>query len=329
MHPKISVIVPTYNRDRVLCDTLEFVLKQDYENYETVVVDQSERHDEYTEQYLRSNVGRIRHLRFGPPNLPAARNHGIRNSASDIVVFCDDDMMLPPNTLSSLAAAYSHANTWGATGFVVSPGMGDDEKISSHTTYAGTIELMENAPLVKIRECMGCLVSFRRELFDQIGYFDEWLGTQPMGAGEDIEFTTRMNLRGYSLYLVTSLTATHLGAKRGGCERRSLPPEFVTTAQLRIAAYCYLKNRRYPNFIGWADALWRCYRAFVLNRNVLSAGSSTIVQRHLLVFSVVPEIASVAKRNSTRENAYIRATTRLIGTLPDTRSQATNFGRTR
>ena len=324
-HLKISVIVPTYNRDRDLCNTLEFLLRQDYENYEIIVVDLSESHDEYTSQHLRANAETVCHLHFRPPNLPAARNFGICNSTGDIVVFCDDDMALPTNTLSSLAAAYSCPDAWGATGFTVSPGMTEEEKIVSHANDAATRHLLAKAePLVRISECIGCLMSFRRELFHKIGDFDEWLGTQPMGAGEDVEFTTRMNLRGYALFLVTSLTVTHLGAKKGGCERRTLPAEFVNEAQLRVAAYCYLKNRRYPTLVGWADALWRCYRAFVLNRDVLRAGSRTIVRKHLLALSVVPRMATMAKRNSDRNRELIPAKAHPLSSLSDNPASATN-----
>lgn len=315
---KISVIVPTYNRNRVLCETLEFLLNQDYENYEIIVVDQSESHDEYTTEYLRTNGARVRHLSLQPPNLPRARNYGIDRSKGEIVVFCDDDMALPSNTLSSLAAAYSFNDTWGATGFVVSPGMSEEEKIASHAIDAKARHLLAKpAALVRIRECIGCLMSFRRELFHRIGYFDEWLGTQPMGAGEDLDFTTRMNLRGYGLFLATDLTVTHLGAKNGGCKRRALPPEFVDMAQLRVAAYCYLKNRRHEKILGWADALWRCYRTFVLNRNVLRSGFSTVRSRSILALSIVAEMVSVVKRNSAHDNTNSFAADRFLTSHPE------------
>src|SRR5437588_4679320 len=39
--PRISVVIPTYNRGSILSDTLRMVLRQDYDNYEIIVVDQS------------------------------------------------------------------------------------------------------------------------------------------------------------------------------------------------------------------------------------------------------------------------------------------------
>jgi glycosyltransferase involved in cell wall biosynthesis len=324
-HFKISVVVATYNRDRPLCDTLSCLLAQDYKNYELIVVDQSQRHDPSTTQYLRAHAARICWLRFGPPNLPAARNFGVRSSTGEIIVFCDDDMVLSRDALSSLAFAYSDSAVWGATGFAVSPGMSEDEKIASYAKSPQTrLLLARGEPLVRISECIGCLMSFRRELFDKIGYFDEWLGTQPMGAGEDAEFTTRMHSRGYPLFLVTNLTVTHLGAKQGGCERRTLAPEVVNRAQLRATAYCYLKNRRYPNFIGWVNALWRCHRAFVLNREVLGAGFGKMVSRQKFYLSVVPAMASMARHNLVCERANTAAEHRPLTALRPNRGSAGN-----
>src|SRR5260370_20384256 len=123
-----------------------------------------------------------------------------------------------------------------------------------------------------------------------------------MGAGEDGEFTRRMTLRGYSLRLITSLTAIHLGVKHGGCGRRSLNPEVVDRAQLRVATYCCLKNRRYPRFVGWADAMWRCYRFFALNRAALCAHPAIILRRHVWFLSILPEMARMVRHNSVHEN---------------------------
>ncbi len=42
--PKISLIIPTYNRDRVLVETIKYAIKQDFEDYEIIIVDQNETH---------------------------------------------------------------------------------------------------------------------------------------------------------------------------------------------------------------------------------------------------------------------------------------------
>jgi glycosyltransferase involved in cell wall biosynthesis len=42
--PSISVIIPTYRREEPLKDTLDDLLKQDYPNFEVLVIDQTATH---------------------------------------------------------------------------------------------------------------------------------------------------------------------------------------------------------------------------------------------------------------------------------------------
>ncbi|NJR74718.1 MAG: glycosyltransferase family 2 protein, partial [Scytonema sp. CRU_2_7] len=51
--PSISVIIPTYGREEPLRDSIEDALKQDYPNYEIIVVDQTPQHKPEIESYLK------------------------------------------------------------------------------------------------------------------------------------------------------------------------------------------------------------------------------------------------------------------------------------
>ena len=46
--PLISVIIPTYNREQVLRETLAEVLQQTYPNFEVLVVDQTPTHEPHS-----------------------------------------------------------------------------------------------------------------------------------------------------------------------------------------------------------------------------------------------------------------------------------------
>ena len=50
--PNISVVIPTYGREEVLCQTLRDVLASRPEPTEVVVVDQTPRHEDQTEEFL-------------------------------------------------------------------------------------------------------------------------------------------------------------------------------------------------------------------------------------------------------------------------------------
>src|SRR5260370_1119545 len=88
---RVAVVIPTYQRERVLIDTVRLVLAQDPPPDEVLVIDQTPKHEPDTLDFLRtqSRAGVIRWIRQQPPNLPAARNRGLRDATSDIVLFLD------------------------------------------------------------------------------------------------------------------------------------------------------------------------------------------------------------------------------------------------
>src|SRR5690348_12211162 len=96
--PKISVVIPTYGRDQVLVDTIGDVLKQKFDSFELLIVDQSVKHDKTTTTFLNQlQDDRVRYFLVSPPSLPAARNFAIAHAKSDIVLFIDDDVILKEN----------------------------------------------------------------------------------------------------------------------------------------------------------------------------------------------------------------------------------------
>lgn len=92
--PLVSVVIPTYNRARLLPAAIESVLGQEYPNTEIIIVDDGSTDD--TQEVLGRFSNRINVLKQKNKGAAAARNHGIRVSRGDIVTFLDsDDLWLP------------------------------------------------------------------------------------------------------------------------------------------------------------------------------------------------------------------------------------------
>ena len=49
MNPKVTVIVPTFNREKLICETIDSIFAQDYDDIEIIVID-----DGSTDRSLRS-----------------------------------------------------------------------------------------------------------------------------------------------------------------------------------------------------------------------------------------------------------------------------------
>jgi glycosyltransferase involved in cell wall biosynthesis len=92
-NPKVSVVIPTYNRPHLIGRAIKSVLDQTYQNFEIVVIDDSP--NEETEKIIKSlNDKRIKYIRNEErKGLSAARNQGVKMSdlSAKYIAFLDDD----------------------------------------------------------------------------------------------------------------------------------------------------------------------------------------------------------------------------------------------
>jgi glycosyltransferase involved in cell wall biosynthesis len=89
----LSVVVPTYNRARVLARCLDALAAQDPGPDEVVVVDDGSTDD--TAALLASRSG-LRVVRQANGGRAAAKNAGIEAARGDVLLFVDDDVMATP-----------------------------------------------------------------------------------------------------------------------------------------------------------------------------------------------------------------------------------------
>ena len=95
--PTVSVILPTYNRERLLPRAVNSVLKQTFEKWELIIVDDGSEDNTY--EYVNkliSNDKRIKCVKQQNMKLPIALNNGIALSFGKYVTFLgSDDEYLP------------------------------------------------------------------------------------------------------------------------------------------------------------------------------------------------------------------------------------------
>jgi len=95
--PKISVIIPTYNRMTYVCTAIDSVLAQTYKDYEIIVVDDGSKED--IKGLLSKYGDKIRYIYQENKGLSGARNTGIRNMKGEWAAFLDDDDIWYPSKL--------------------------------------------------------------------------------------------------------------------------------------------------------------------------------------------------------------------------------------
>jgi glycosyltransferase involved in cell wall biosynthesis len=200
-NPLVSVIIPTYNRLERLKIAIDSVLKQTYQPYELIIVDDGST-DGTGEAFSQSSPP-IRYIWQEHRGVSRARNTGVKAATGEFIAFLDSDDIWHPNKLSvQVVFFHDHPEAmicqsqeiWVRHGIRVNPK-------KKHQKPSGWI----------FRECIpDCVVSMsavmmRKSLFDEVGWFDEKI---PMC--EDHDMWLRIALR-YPIYLIDDYLLTKYG----------------------------------------------------------------------------------------------------------------------
>jgi glycosyltransferase involved in cell wall biosynthesis len=105
--PPVTVVIPVFNGAPWVADAIHSVLAQPVSLCRVVVVDDGS--TDNTPEVLATFGDRIEVVRQSNGGLSAARNTGIRRSASELLIFLDADDLLPPGYIEPFVAAASDA----------------------------------------------------------------------------------------------------------------------------------------------------------------------------------------------------------------------------
>jgi glycosyltransferase involved in cell wall biosynthesis len=167
----VSVIIPTYNRSPFLRKAIDSVLAQTFRDFELIVVDSRSTDD--TPRLLAELGDTVTVLQIARGNPGAARNLGMGSSRALLIAFLDSDDRWHPEKLAVQIEAMrrepgypiSHTQEIWYSGGRVLP------QRPKHRKYHGWI-FPHCLPLCAVSPST---VIARRELFDEIGLFDESL----------------------------------------------------------------------------------------------------------------------------------------------------------
>lgn len=190
----VSIVVPAYNSEKYIKDTLLSILDQSFQDIEIIVVDDASTDD--TAKVVNAfNSNKIIYIRLpenhGGPSKP--RNVGINNANGKYIAFFDsDDLMLP----RSIESAVSMLELFPSVGMIFTDAQkfdnktGDDYeerflKYYDHFNSIKTNIFDSSFYIIDKKQAFNCLfyenfiltcgVTVRREIFEKVGFFDESL----------------------------------------------------------------------------------------------------------------------------------------------------------
>jgi hypothetical protein len=172
--PLVSVVIPTYNAGSYLTEAIDSVLAQTYRHWELIVVDDGSTDDTPAVLARYAHDGRIRVLRQKNQGASVALNRGIAAARGDLVCWLSADDIFLPAKLAAQVAVFTGDPEVGlcCTGFELIDAVGRRLRSEPEPRWR------HPDPLVSIywtNPINGSTVMMRRELFDELGPFDETL----------------------------------------------------------------------------------------------------------------------------------------------------------
>lgn len=228
-NPKITVIIPTLNRYVYLKDVLRDLEKQDYKNFEVIVVDQSE---PFQKDFYKAFDLDLKVIYQKEKALWLARNSAIKNAKGTLIALSEDDVRVRSDWLTQHIKCLDFFKAHISAG-VFYPQGSSIPKERSFFTVASQFAT-GNALLFK-------------DVFRKIGLFDRQFEKQRMGDGE---FGLRCYINGFKSISNPFASCIDVKASTGGLRQMGSWDAFRTKKWLAprpIPSVLYLFRNYFGN----------------------------------------------------------------------------------
>ena len=184
--PAVSVVIPTYNRAHLICESLDSIFAQTFKDYEVIVVDDGS--TDNTAEVLSPYMARIRYLKQENGGVAAARNRGMLAAEGEFVAFLDsDDLWLPTKLEKQVALLRQRGDVqlcYTDMYLAAQPDEKPRQTLFDAVPYRGNTLL--KTLLIQSTNLTPSVV-FRRSILPSVGLFDTVLT-----CGEDYDFFLRI-----------------------------------------------------------------------------------------------------------------------------------------
>src|SRR3989338_6741202 len=241
---KASVVICTYGRPEQAKKLLEELNKQTYKDFEVLVVCQGDKHDlEEIENSVKASYFKKFYYEANP-NLPHARNVGIKQAVGEIVIFLDDDIKPVGTLIEAHVANYSDAAVGMIGGRISEKKLGEDTPDSKigmirkldGFAYSGFDKNVRR----EVMHVKGGNMSARRSVALEIGGFDERF--EGIAEYEDMDFCLRVLKKGDKIIFEPAAVVKHFSLPFGGCRGRERSKEEQIYWLYRNHSLMFLNN---------------------------------------------------------------------------------------
>ncbi|HEV2694565.1 MAG TPA: glycosyltransferase family 2 protein [Verrucomicrobiae bacterium] len=241
--PLISIIIPTYNREHCVRQSLDSVLAQTFTDYELIVIDDGS--SDGTVEILKSYGDKIRLICQKNAGAGAARNTGIRVAQGKYIAFLDsDDHWRPEKLAVQMAAIVKYGAKVCCSRCVGENGepLRDIEEVAATLKEPGIYHVPDPVEFCSRARCHPYLQSMvlEKELFNIAGLFDQALHT-----GDDTVWFFRLGYVTDCIYIDQPMTVIFRGSDNSlTYDVRPASAEKRWSAFIRMQAEMYWRFRQ-------------------------------------------------------------------------------------
>jgi glycosyltransferase involved in cell wall biosynthesis len=220
---QVSVVVATYNRQRLLAGALEALAGQRVPGgleWEIVVVDNASRDGtaDAVRRFSKSAPVPVRYVFESQQGVSEAKNRGIREARGGILAFTDDDVLPAPDWIAQIPAAMDRWKAQGVGGRIL-----PRWEAPAPAWLSGNRRLLECLALMESEESRllslprtlptiwGPNMALRREVFEKAGGFDPRRGLvgKRLFRGEEVDLIERALELGFRMAYDAALVVFH------------------------------------------------------------------------------------------------------------------------
>lgn len=237
MNAKVSIIICTYNRSDLLPKAIESILKQSFDDFEIIIIDDASQDNtkEIVERYINRDQ-RIKYFKnVQNLGIAASRNRGVSLAQGEYIAMLDsDDYWLSPDKLKKQVAVLESDREVGliGTGIICVDENNNEIKKDIYETEDKNIR----AQILAKNQFAQSSVLFRKKAFLEVGAYGE-----NFFVCEDLDLWLAIG-RKYKLVNLSEPLVAYLIHSRGISKSRK--KEIIMTTDKIIDKY----KKNYPNY---------------------------------------------------------------------------------
>ena len=238
----VTVIIPNYNGDAYIDDCLKSLQKQDFRDFEILVVDNAS--EDGSADFIEKNYPDVTLIRLSQNfGFSRAVNEGIRRTKTPYLILLNNDTVCDPGFVGELYRAIDQDRRIFSVASKMLQMYAPDKIDGAGDLYCALgwafaigkdrSKKRYEKPGKVFSACAGAAI-YRRDLFEQIGYFDEFHFTYL----EDVDVGYRARIMGYENRYTPRAVVYHAGSGATGSRYNS----FKVRIAARNSWYVIYKN---------------------------------------------------------------------------------------